>query len=298
MIVLGFYKYSDIDQPNILGDDLKRFCKHGNYRGIVLISREGINASFSGDRAGIDELRAFLTTTLGELFFKEEQTLNAHPFKKLTIKVRPEIIRFDYEVSLSNAGRHISPTEFLGLYHKDGMLRDNVVMLDARNASEFELGRFKGATHLNLKSFSEFTQKVDVDSLKGKRVVMYCTGGVRCEKASAYLVEQGIEDVSQLHQGIINFGKEFPGVAWEGRCLVFDKRMVSPLNRESKIVSRCLGCNEECDFQRNCKNADCGRLYVCCLICEERLDKCCSVQCRQAGKIRPITDSTPILEGY
>ena len=292
MIVLGFYKYSDIDSPEALRDDLRRFCTQNDYRGIVLISHEGINASFSGSREGINELRAFLTTTLGELFFKEEQTLDAHPFKKLNIKVRPEIIRFDYEVSLSNAGRHISPTEFLESYYKDGTLRDNVVMLDVRNSSEFELGRFKGATHLNLNSFSEFTQKVDVNALKGKRVVMYCTGGVRCEKASAYLTEEGIDDVSQLHQGIIQFGKEYPGVAWEGRCLVFDKRMVSPINFESDIVSRCLVCDKECDFQRNCRNTTCNRLYVCCLVCEEKMDKCCSVKCRQAGKSNAITNWT------
>lgn len=291
MIVLGFYKYLHIDEPERFRNDLKRFCGNGNYRGIVLISHEGINASISGTREGISALKTFLTvdSVIGALFFKEEQTLDAHPFKRLNIKIKPEIIRFDCEVSLSNAGRHLSSTEFLDSYHEDGSLKENVVILDARNASEFDLGRFRGATHLNLKSFSEFSRKVDIDALKHKRVVMYCTGGVRCEKASAYLVEQGVKDVSQLHQGIIQFGKEYPRQAWEGKCLVFDHRMISPMCESQESARRCAVCDTECDFQRICRNASCSRVYVCCYECEEQMDKCCSVECRQAGKNQSFT---------
>ena len=288
MIVLGFYKYVEIEWPEALCTSLRGFCERTRIRGTILISHEGINASVSGTRNGIDEFRQMMTADprFQDLFYKEEDTLEAHPFKKLKVKVKREIIRFDQEVDVRNTGRHLSATEFLDLYDAGGNLKENVVLLDTRNTFEYERGKFRGATHLGLRSFSEFARKIDVDALRDKQVVMYCTGGVRCEKATAYVIERGVTDVAQLNQGIIQFGKECPDTVWEGACVVFDNRMVSPMNQADDTESRCAVCNAACDFQRYCRNADCGRLYVCCFACEERMDKCCSMPCRQEEKIR------------
>ena len=262
MIVLGFYKYAEIKDPQELLKALKEFCQHEFFRGTILISHEGINGSVSANRENTDALRKVLTDipNFEDLFFKEEDTYSEHPFKKMKIKVKKEIVRFDYDVDLNNTGKHITPNEFLELYDTDGNLKENVVLLDTRNDYEFEVGRFKGATHVNLQTFRGFTDKVNLDDLRDKKVVMYCTGGVRCEKATAYVKEQGIKDVSQLNQGIIQFGIEHQQSVWEGKCFVFDKRMVSPMNSEGEPVSNCHLCGTPSDLLRNCRNVVCNLL--------------------------------------
>ncbi len=283
MIVLGFYKYAEIKDPQQLLLDLKEFCNHEHFRGTILISQEGINGSVSASRENTDRLRNVLTDirNFSDLFFKEENTYGEHPFNKMKIRVKKEIVRFDFDVDLKNTGKHLSTEEFLELYDDNGNLKENVILLDTRNDYEFEVGRFKGATHVNLQTFREFTDKVDLDDLKNKKVVMYCTGGVRCEKATAFVKEQGIEDVSQLNQGIIQFGIEHQQSVWEGKCFVFDERMVSPMNSEGEAVSNCFICDTSSDFLRNCRNVDCNRFYVSCASCEEKLNKCCSSECQK-----------------
>lgn len=283
MIVLGFYKYSNFSEPEKLAASLRKFCNPDFYKGTILVSHEGINGSVSANRSDTDALREYLQDIpgLSDIFFKEEESYNEHPFKKMRIRVKKEIVRFDCDVDLKNKGKHISPDEFLELYNDDGSLRDNVIILDTRNDYEFEVGHFKGASHLDLQTFREFTKKVDLEELKDKKVVMYCTGGVRCEKATAYVKEKGIEDVSQLHQGIIQFGKIHERSVWEGKCFVFDKRMVSPMNSEGGTVSVCHICNNKCDLLRNCRNTACDLFYVSCHKCEEEYNKCCSKDCQK-----------------
>ena len=280
MIVLGFYKYAEVPDPQQLADMLKENCPHELYRGTILVSHEGLNGSVSANRENTDKLRQLLRDipNFDDLFFKEE-VLNEHPFKKMKIKVKNEIVRFDYDVDLKNTGKHLTPDEFLQLYDADGNLKEDVILLDTRNDYEFEVGRFKGATHLNLQTFREFTKKIDIEKLKNKKVVMYCTGGVRCEKATAYVKEQGIEDVAQLHQGIIRFGHEKEQSVWEGKCFVFDKRMVSPINSDGEPISKCHLCGTSSDLLRNCRNEVCNLFYVSCEACEEKFNKCCSEEC-------------------
>lgn len=283
MIVLGFYKYVDIADVEVLADKLREFCRPESFKGTILLSNEGINASISANRDDIDSFRSFITAYdyFSDLFFKEEETYGEHPFKKMKIKIKKEIVRFEQDVDLANRGRHITAEEFVQLYDNDGNLKEDVILIDTRNDYEYEVGHFKGATHFNLQTFREFADKLDLESLKNKKVVMYCTGGIRCEKASAYVKEQGIENVSQLNQGIIQFGKEFEKSVWQGKCFVFDKRMVSPMNSEGEPISTCYICGTESDFQRNCKYELCNRFYVSCSRCEEKLNKCCSKDCME-----------------
>jgi len=287
MIILGFYKYAEVKDPEKLAEELRQFCNSNFYLGTILVSHEGLNGSVSAEKSDVEALKKFLTSipNFSDLFFKEEETDNGHPFKKMKIKVKDEIVRFDCAVDLKNTGEHISPDEFLDLYDDEGNLKENVVLLDARNDYEFEIGHFKGATHLNLQTFREFSEKVNLEELKNKKVVMYCTGGVRCEKASAFVKERGIKDVSQLNQGIIHFGQVHPQSVWDGKCFVFDKRMTSPINTEGQAVSKCYTCGLSSDNLRNCKNLACNLFYVSCTDCEKKYDKCCSVECQQKIKI-------------
>jgi UPF0176 protein len=287
MIILGFYKYVEIDDPENLKENLNDFCESRDFKGNFLLAKEGINASVSASEEHINELKDYLLSIplLEGLFFKEEVTGSGHPFKKLKIKVKKEIVGFKRKIDLNQVGNHITSEELLDIYDNDGNLKDNVILLDVRNDYEFKVGRFKGAQQLGLNHFREFTAKsINLLKQKEKKIIMYCTGGVRCEKASAYLKQIGIKDVSQLNQGIINFGKDFPDSVWEGKCFVFDRRMVSPINQTKRPISECLICNEKCDFQRNCRNVNCNKFYVSCLDCEKTLSKCCSNKCAEIYK--------------
>lgn len=281
-IVLGFYKYVKLRDVEKLKTDLKELCDNLNMRGSILLAEEGINASVSGSKESIGEFKNYLgkMSEFSDLFFKEEGTFE-HPFKKMKVKVKDEIVAFKCDVDLAKTGRHISADELAELY-EGGKLKENVVVLDARNDYEYQVGRFKDAIHLDINVFRDFKDKVEkLKSEKDKKIVMYCTGGIRCEKASAYLKTQGFGDVSQLNQGIIQFGKESKKGIWEGKCFVFDKRMVSGMNNEGEPISECLTCNKKCDFQRNCKNVKCNLFYVSCLDCESELHGCCSKECKK-----------------
>lgn len=286
LFVLNFYKYVNIENAKDLAEILRKFCKSESIRGSILLSHEGINASVSGSRSKIDAFKKFLLkdAKFGEIFFKEDKIFE-HPFEKIKVKVKKEIVSFNFPVELKNVGRHISAEEFSDLYDSEKNLKENVVVLDARNNYEYEVGRFKDAIHLDLDFFREFPKKISqIENKKNKKIVMYCTGGIRCEKASAYLKSNGFADVSQLNQGIIQFCKESSDSIWEGKCFVFDKRMVSDINSGETPISFCKTCKKECDFQRNCRNVDCDLLYISCLNCEKKLSGCCNEECMKKFK--------------
>jgi len=281
IIVLGFYKYVRIENVEKLKLGLQSTCKKLNLKGSILLAKEGINASISGSPSEISKIKSHLLTIpqFKDLFFKEEETFE-HPFKKMKVKVKEEIVAFNHPINHKNAGKHISPQELSNLY-QNGKLKENVIILDARNDYEYRIGKFKSAIHLNLNVFREFQNNLqELKKHKNKKVVMYCTGGVRCEKASAYLKSEGFNDVSQLNQGIIQFGKQSQSDIWEGKCFVFDKRMFSPMNSKGETISQCLICNSNSDLQRNCKNVNCNLFYVSCLNCEDKLHGCCSEGCK------------------
>jgi len=281
IMVLGFYKYVEIKDVEELRAKLEITCKKLKIKGNILLANEGINASISGTPSSISQIKKYLSRIpqFKDLFFKEEKTFE-HPFKKMKVKMKKEIVAFKFPVNLKDSGKHISPHELADLY-KEGKLKKNVVILDTRNDYEYRIGKFKEAIHLKLNVFREFQNKLnELKQHKEKKIVMYCTGGVRCEKASAYLKTQGFSDVSQLNQGIINFGKDLQSDIWEGKCFVFDKRMFSPMNSKGKTISQCLICDKNSDLQRNCKNVNCNLFYVSCLSCEDNLHGCCSEKCK------------------
>ncbi|MEK6882167.1 MAG: rhodanese-like domain-containing protein, partial [Nanoarchaeota archaeon] len=128
------------------------------------------------------------------------------------------------------------------------------------------------------REFPEAVEKLDKEKMKDKKIVTYCTGGIRCEKASAYLKQQGFENVHQLKEGVIKFGKQFPNNVWEGKLFVFDKRLLSGVNDETQDL-KCDVCGKNCDLYRNCRNVYCDNLFISCLDCEKKLNGCCSESC-------------------
>lgn len=279
--IILFYKFERIKSPEIFAKKHLRFCKKLGVLGKVLVAEEGINGSISGTKKQIEEYKKFVWSQGGfkDVWFKEEVG-NNHPFTKMFVRIKKEIIRLDSPVDMAKKGAYISPKELLTLYHQG----ENFITLDTRNYYEYNLGKFKKAVNPNIKSFRDFPKFVEkfikVVPDKRKKIITYCTGGIRCEKASAYLKEQGFTNVFQLEGGIINFCQQFPDTLWEGKCFVFDKRLMSDLNCNNQPITFCVGCSQPCDLYRNCKNLSCDRLHIMCVACQEKMQGCCSGKCQ------------------
>ena len=284
--ILLFYKFIPIKNPDKLRNTHLKFCKDLGLLGKVLIASEGINGSISGTKKQVDVYKKELRNNplFSDIEFKEENSLH-HPFNKMEIKLKNEIIRLDKKVDMRKKGKYITPKDFLSLYKK----KEDVIILDARNEYESRVGKFKRAITSKIDSFREFPDFIDSLNIeKDKAIVMYCTGGIRCEKASAYMIEKGFRNVRQLHGGIIKFCQKYPDTAWEGKCFVFDKRLTSSINQKDNPINNCLHCSKPTNFYNNCKNKTCNKLIFLCPNCEKSQHGCCSQDCKKillAGNI-------------
>lgn len=284
--ILLFYKFQEIKNPEYFARKQKRFCKKAGVLGKILIAREGINGSISGTKERVEKYKEFLWSLGGfeDVKFKEELAFD-HPFTKMHVRIRNEIVSLNKKININKKGKYITPKEFLELYENKEADKGGVIILDARNYYEYGLGRFKNALNPNIKTFREFPKfveefkKILEKDKKNKKIVMYCTGGIRCEKASAYMKEQGFKNVYQLEGGIINFCQQFPNTVWEGKCFVFDKRLMTDINQNNPPITKCVNCNELCELYRNCKNVECDDLVIICVKCQEKLQGCCSKKC-------------------
>jgi UPF0176 protein len=208
-------------------------------------------------------------------------------FYKLTIKVRPKIVadglnNFDYDVS--NVGNHLSAKEF-----HDTIGGRDVIVVDMRNHYESEIGHFRGAVLPDADTFREALHMVS-HQLAGKqdhKLLLYCTGGIRCEKASAYLRSKGFKDVNQLHGGIIEYAKEIKKLnvpsKFVGKNFVFDNRLGESI--DGTTIGKCHQCGNLCDTHTNCANDDCHLLFIQCDACQAEYDGCCSTDCKEISKL-------------
>ena len=280
--ILLFYKFQQIKDPEYFVRKHKSFCKKLGIMGKVLVAKEGINGSVSGTKEQVEKYKKFVWSIkdFEDVWFKEELA-HKHPFTKMVVRLRKEIVALNKSVDIKKKGRYLSPKEFLEIYkNKEENENSKIIILDARNYYEYDLGKFKNAINPNIKTFREFPDFVEsFKENKDKKIVIYCTGGIRCEKASAYMNENGFSNVYQLEGGIINFCQQFPNTIWEGRCFVFDKRLMSDLNQKNKPITKCENCRELCDLYRNCKNLSCDKLVIMCIRCQEQLHGCCSEKC-------------------
>ena len=270
MKVISFYKYSRIDNPTLLKDRILK--KYKDIKGRILIGNEGINAACSGN---VEEFKDFLKNEFTGLTFREQEC-EKNIYSKLVVRTRKEIVNFGEKVNLENVGEHISPEEL----KKSLDNKEEIILLDARNDYEYKVGKFKNAIELGINTFREFPEKIEkLNNFKNKKIVMYCTGGVRCEKSSAFLKENGFTNVNQLEGGIINYINKFPKSYFEGGCFVFD-------NRLNLGMINCELCNEQTNKIINCHNLNCDKLIVSCKDCQEKLDKSCSLICKNSIRRR------------
>ncbi len=277
--IILFYKFAHIEDTKDMREKHLDLCNKLGVKGKVLIANEGINGSISGTKEQIEVYKSNLTKDkrFEDIEFKEETGI-VNPFNKMIVRVKQEIIRLDKKIDIKNTGKHISPKEFLNLSNNK-----NVVILDARNDYESKAGKFKNAVLSNISTFREFPNFVDNLKIpKDTPIITYCTGGIRCEKASAYMIQQGFSNVSQIHGGIINFCQQFPNTLWEGKCFVFDDRLTSDIGQDkSKVINKCIHCKAECDIYRNCKLKACNKLIFICQDCKKDFHACCSNSCKK-----------------
>jgi UPF0176 protein len=218
-LILLYYCYATIEDPEAYREEHHLFCIENNIRGRIIVSSEGLNGTVSGLKEDCEKYMAYVRSDerFADTEFKID-THNAHAFAKINVRAKEEIVHsgLRHLNPREKTGKHLDPAAFKAL--KDD---EDVVILDVRSDYEHKLGHFKNALRLDIENFRDFPEKVtELEHLKDKKILTYCTGGIKCEKASAFLLEQGFKDVYQLHGGIIKYGLEAGGEDFEGKCLL------------------------------------------------------------------------------
>lgn len=287
--VILYYNFTPIADPESFRNEHREKCKKFNLKGRIYISKEGINGTLAGSNKDIDAYEKYLNSIEGfeDTEYKEDLS-DTIPFTKLIVKTRREIVALKAPVPINpeDGGKHLQPEEWRKILESD----EDYVLIDVRNNYESKIGHFEGALKPNLEKFYEFPKWIDnIDINKNKKILMYCTGGIRCEKFSVLMKEKGYKDVNQLHGGILNYAKKENGAHFKGKCFVFDDRLVVPVNPEDdEPIAHCEITGKPCDTYINCANMECNRLFVCSEEGARKMEGCCSEECRQSPYKRPF----------
>ncbi|WP_018662195.1 rhodanese-related sulfurtransferase [Heyndrickxia acidiproducens] len=282
--VLLYYKYVEIENPEEFAAEHLKFCKETGLKGRILVAKEGINGTVSGTVAQTEKYKEMMHNDprFASMVFKEDEA-EGHAFKKMHVRPRKELVTLRLERDINpneKTGKYLSPKAFY-----EALRDEDTLVLDARNDYEYDLGHFRGAVRPDIKTFRELPEWVreHKNELKGKKIVTYCTGGIRCEKFSGWLLEEGFEDVAQLHGGIVTYGKDpqTQGELWDGKLYVFDQRIAVPVNhKEHVIVGRDYFTGEPCERYVNCANPECNKQFLCSEENEHKYMRSCSHECR------------------
>lgn len=244
IVVCAMYKFVTLDNYQKLREPLYNAMNQAHVKGTLLLAREGINGTIAGTREGINSVLTWLNNDprIAGIVYKESYEEN-NPFYRTKVKLKKEIVTMGVN--------GIDPKHIVGTYVKPQewnalISRDDVVLVDTRNDYEYEVGTFKGAINPNTKTFRELPKFVEdnLDPATHKKVAMFCTGGIRCEKSTAYLKEQGFEEVYHLEGGILNYLEEVPESEslWQGECFVFDNRVTVNHALEKGQYDACHAC--------------------------------------------------------
>jgi UPF0176 protein len=297
---ISFYRYVHLDNLEEFRNELYQQWGDFGVLGRIYIAKEGINAQINIPEDKIKEFRALIDSRkeFADVPFKVglQDTMS---FIKLTIKIKKQIVADgltidDYDIT--NVGTHLEPEDF-----HSAMEDPETIVVDMRNHYESRIGKFEGAITPDVDTFREQLPMVR-DDLKGseeKKILLYCTGGIRCEKTSAYLRHYGFKDVNQLHGGIIAYGHAVKkGTIHEskfkGKNFVFDERLAERLTDD--ILSVCDLCETKSDRQLNCSNETCHILFIQCEDCGEKLNNCCTQECKTFFEL-PIEERRRLRKG-
>jgi len=289
-ITLSFYKYFNLGNPSLFRDHLFIAFSKLDVLGRIYVANEGINAQLSVPKENIEVFKKSISeiTPLNNIRLNIALEHYSKSFLKLTIKIREKIVADglnENTFDVTNIGEHLDAQRF------NQMLDDkNTICIDMRNHYESEIGFFKGAIKPDVDTFRESLEIIDIELEKNgkqKNYLMYCTGGIRCEKASAYLKHKGIKNVFQLEGGIIEYTRQVNENDLKnnflGKNFVFDERKGERISDD--IVSNCHQCGKPCDSHINCINESCHLLFIQCDDCREKINSCCSSECMQVVEL-------------
>lgn len=281
---VSFYRYVIIEDPAAMRDKLYQEWSELNCLGRIYVAREGINAQMNVPEHHWTEFadKLYAHPEFSGVPFKIAVEDDGKSFLKLTVKIREKIVADGLEEDswdVTNVGRHLDADNW-----NEAMNSGKAIVVDMRNHYESEIGHFEGALLPQSETFRDELPEV-LDMLKGKedeKILLYCTGGIRCEKTSAFLKHHGFSDVNQLHGGIIDYArqikdKDLPNL-FHGKNFVFDERLGETIS--SEVISHCHQCGEPCDHHVNCANLNCNLLFIQCENCASEMEGCCSGECK------------------
>lgn len=281
---VSFYKYVHIEDPQAFRDHLYKYWDELGCLGRIYVATEGINAQMSVPTHNWEKFDEFIQTDqfLTGTPYKIAVEDDGKSFYKLTIKVRHKILADgldDATFKPWDTGRHLTAKEF------NEAIENGAIVIDMRNHYESEVGHFEGAVKPDCDAFRDEIAMVEeyLKDKKDEKVLLYCTGGIRCEKASAYFKHKGFSDVNQLQGGIISYAHQVEEQGLEskyiGKNFVFDERLGERITCD--VIAHCHQCGEPCDTHTNCENADCHLLFIQCEECAKEYEGCCSEECQE-----------------
>ncbi len=293
--ILLYYKYVRIENYEEFAAEHLRFCKELGLKGRILVAEEGINGTVSGT---VEQTDAYMEAMrkdprFADTFFKIDES-DEHAFKKMFVRPKKELVTFRVEHELDPnviTGKYLSPKEFY-----EALQDEDVIVLDGRNYYEYDIGHFRNAIRPPVDSFREFPEWIreNLSEYKDKKIITYCTGGIRCEKLTGFMIKEGFTDVAQLHGGIVTYGKdpEVQGRLFDGKCYVFDERISVPINRteEDIVIGKCHHCGKTEDRYVNCANPECNLQIILCPECEVEHKRSCSPACESHERNRYVKE--------
>jgi predicted sulfurtransferase len=294
--ILLFYKYVDIQYPAAIQKWQQELCARLGLTGRIILATEGINGTVGGtDEATLEYVKEMNNHPLfGGIDFKTAPG-GSQAFPRMKVCLRREIVNLGIdpkELTIKDTAQHLTPEETHNLFMNPP---EDFVVLDGRNNYEAAVGKFVNAIAPDIRYFRQFPQYVDenLDQFKDKTVFMYCTGGIRCERASAYLNNKGIaKKIYQVEGGIHRYVEQFPDGFFRGKNYVFDQRITVKVNDD--VLSKCLNCPTPSDVYYNCANALCNKHYTSCPACIETLNRSCSQRCQTLLQTKQAPERIPL----
>lgn len=292
--VLLYYHFVDLPNYEQFAKEHLAFCKELGLKGRILVADYGINGTVSGT---VEQTEHYMETLRADerfsnIVFKIDPH-DGHAFKKMHVRPRKELVtlRLDDPIKPTElTGEYLSPKEFY-----EAMQDEDTVILDTRNDYEYDVGHFRGAIRPDIRTFRELPEWVEENChlLEGKRILTYCTGGIRCEKFTGWLIKEGFPEVAQLEGGIVTYGRdpEVKGKLWDGVCYVFDERLTVPINRtEHVIIGRDHFDGTPCERYVNCGDPTCNKQILCSEENEHKYLRGCTDACRRSPNNRYVIE--------
>jgi len=299
--ILLYYKYAAIKNPEKFAAEQREFCVKHALTGRIIVAGEGINGTIEGATKDTKAYQKFLNGKKGftKIHWKKSEG-TGKAFPKLSVKVRPEIVSLSLVKSKDTdvdprkmTGTHLKPEQLKKWFDKG----EKFTIIDMRNEYEHKVGAFEGSVLPPIKNFRELPKVMPkLQKHANEKVLTVCTGGVRCEKASGYLIKKGFKDVYQLDGGIVSYMEKYPGKHFKGSLYVFDGRVTMAFPGEREVIGVCEKCGIKTESYADCTNANCRTQLLCCPHCISSDKAFCSTKCEVLVKKNPNSRSRSVAK--